>query len=68
MTEMDPMFCEGLGARIALEIAEDLTQSDAKLQAIGAMYKEFMTEARVVNGIETGATEPPLDDWIACRI
>lgn len=66
--EMDPMFCEGLSARIATEIVEDLTQSEGKLQAIGAQYKEFMTEARVVNGIETGATEPPMDDYLECRL
>lgn len=64
---MDPMFCEGLGARIALEIAEPITQSSAKLQVIGQMYNRFMGEARMVSGIERGAVEPVLDDWIACR-
>lgn len=65
---MDPMFCEGLAARIGLEICESLTQSDTKLRAIASMYKQFMSEARIVNGIETGSTEPPLDDYIACRV
>jgi hypothetical protein len=64
----DDMFCEGLGARIGLEVCERLTQSTAKLSNIGAAYKVFMTEARTVNGIEVGAEEPPIDDWIACRI
>lgn len=68
VTEMDPMFCEGLGARIGIEVVEILTQSEAKLAAIGAAYREFMAEARTVNGIETGAEMPPLDDWLACRI
>lgn len=65
---MDPMFCEGLAARIALEVCEPLTQSTTKIQTIGAAYNRFMSEARIVNGIETGATEPPLDDYIACRV
>lgn len=65
---MDPMFCEGLACRIALEVCEALTQSGEKLQSIGAAYNRFMSEARVVNGIETGPTEPPEDDFIACRI
>lgn len=65
---MDPMFCEGLGARIGLEVCETLTQSTTKLQAIGAAYNRFMSEARIVNGIETGPTEPPIDDYIACRV
>jgi hypothetical protein len=57
-----------LGARIGLEVCERLTQSTAKLSNIGAAYKVFMTEARTVNGIETGAEEPPEDDWLTCRI
>lgn len=64
----DPMFCEGLGARIGFEVCEALTQSTEKQQACGAAYKTFMGEARSVNGIETGATEPPLDDYVACRV
>jgi hypothetical protein len=65
---MDPLFCEGLASRLALEVCEDLTQSGEKLQSIGAAYNRFMSEARVVNGIETGPTEPPEDDYISCRI
>lgn len=68
VTLMDPMFCEGLGARIGLEICEPLTQSDSKLALIGQIYKSFMGEARAINGIETGSIEPPLDDYISCRI
>ena len=66
--KMDPMFCEGLACRIGLEVAEALTQSTAKLQAIGVLYKQFMGEARVVNGIETGPTEPPEDDFVTVRM
>jgi hypothetical protein len=65
---MDPMFCEGLGARIGIEVCEPLTQSDAKLNTISQIYKTFMGDARAVNGIETGSVEPPLDDYISCRL
>lgn len=68
VTLMDPMFCEGLGARIGLEICEPLTQSDGKLSTISAIYKTFMGDARAISGIETGPIEPPLDDYLACRI
>lgn len=68
VTLMDPMFCEGLGARVGLEICESLTQSDAKLGTIAQAYRMFMGEARAVNGIETGTAEPPLDDYISCRL
>lgn len=67
VSRMDDMFCEGLAATVALAVCETLTQSTAKLQNIGAAYKTFMGEARMVNGIETGPTEPPEDDYIACR-
>lgn len=67
VTRMDPMFCEGFACRIAVEIVEELTQSDSKLSNIASIYGRFMNEARTVNGIETGPTEPPEDDWISCR-
>ena len=65
---MDAMFCEGLACRIAMGVCETLTQSVSKLGAISTLYKQFMTEARIVNGIETGSEEPPEDDYIACRV
>jgi hypothetical protein len=68
VAQMDPMFCEGLGARIGLEICEPLTQSDSKLNVISQIYKTFMSEARAENGIEEGTEELPLDDFISCRI
>lgn len=68
VTKMDPMFCEGLAARIAYEVAEPLTQSKQKKDDAGTAYKAFMSEARLMNSIEVGADEPPLDDYIACRV
>jgi hypothetical protein len=67
VTTMDPMFCELLGARIALECVEAVTQSAEKLQTIASTYAKFGGEARTVNGIETGSTEPETDDYITCR-
>lgn len=68
VSAMDQMFCEGLAARMAYEACEDLTQSIGKQQACAQAYKTFMGDARTVNGIETGATEPPEDDYITCRV
>lgn len=65
--EFDPMFVEGLGCRIAMEVCERLTQSATKVQTCEKAYKLLMGEARTVNGIEVGVTEPPLDDYIATR-
>jgi len=68
VSQFDAMFCEGLAARIALEVAQPLSQDLSKVQSIASQYQKFMTEARMVNGIETGSVEPPEDDYIACRI
>lgn len=67
-TLFDPLFVEGFANRIALEVCEPLTQSTEKLQGIAQEYKKFMSEARVVNGIETGPTDPDLDEYIAVRV
>lgn len=66
-TLFDPMFAEGFATRIALSIGEVITQSTAKVQMLTAMYKQFMSEARIKNGIETGPTEPPLDEYLTTR-
>ena len=65
---MHDMFCEGLGCRMAIEASPTINQSTEKLKTIGEAYGKFMSEARIVNAIEAGVTEPPLDDYIACRI
>lgn len=67
-TGFDALFIEGLACRIALEVCEPLTQSTAKMQMIQGEYKVFMSEARVVNGIEQGSTELPEDDYISVRL
>jgi hypothetical protein len=68
VASFDDMFCEGLAARIALEICEPVTQSAAKQGAITQEYQKFMGEAREINAIETGPEEPPVDDYISCRL
>jgi hypothetical protein len=65
---MDDMFCEGLAARIGYETCERITQSVEKLKTLISVYQDHMSTARLVNGIETSATEPPLDDYIATRL
>jgi len=66
--KFDTMFYEGFACRLALEVCETLTQSGTKLATLAGKYRQFMGEARLVNGIETGPTEPPVDDLIACRV
>lgn len=67
VSAMDPMFCEGLAARIAYECCEPVTQSTSRKSIIAGDYTKFMGDARVQNAIEAGSEEPPVDDWEACR-
>lgn len=70
VADMDPMFCEGLAARIAREAAPVLAR-DGTLNVIlsdtKAMYRDVMREARVVNGIEEGPTDAAEDEYITVR-
>lgn len=61
------MFAESLGARIAIEVCEPLSQSTAKKQAAASEYQKFRSEAIAVNAILIGPEEAPMDDLIACR-
>lgn len=67
VSAMDPLFCEGLAARIGYEVNETLTQSNIKLQAIGQAYMKFIKDARLVNAIETGNTEPEEEEYELTR-
>lgn len=64
---MDALFCEGLAARMAVETCETITNSNTKQGTCNNAYQKFMSEARLVNSIETAPTEPPEDDYILCR-
>lgn len=68
VSEMDDMFCEGLAARIGYETCEYITNSSAKKTDCINAYTKFMGEARTINAVEVGPTEPPEDDFITCRI
>ncbi|HZR03628.1 MAG TPA: hypothetical protein VFA81_10705 [Burkholderiales bacterium] len=65
---MDDMFCEGLAAELARAVFPKLAGPSAKLSDIAGAYALAITNARVVNGIETGPTEAPEDDYIATRL
>lgn len=66
-TVFDPGFCEVLAARIALAIVEDMTQSSAKQQALGVVYKNFLAEARKVDALENRPQKANDSSWITSR-
>ena len=66
--KFDDLFCETLAASLAVATCETITQSTAKLQSAINAYNTAHTKAALVNGIETGPSEPAVDDWISCRL
>lgn len=67
VTQFDDLFCECLGARIGMEVCEPLTQSSAKVAVCKDAWKKAESDAIVVNAIEVGYEQSPLDDFIAAR-
>lgn len=65
--EFDALFCEALSSRIAMEICEELTQSNSKIATMEGMYIKTIREARRINAIENVAAKPPEDEWVTVR-
>lgn len=65
--EMDVLFREVLAAKLAEQLCEEITQSNSKLGAANAAYKDAIEEAKRANAIEKVAERPPEDEWVTCR-
>lgn len=65
--EMDPLFREALSARLAYELAEEITQSNTKKDESKSSYEEIIFEAKRTNAIERVALIPPEDVWVTVR-
>jgi hypothetical protein len=64
----DVNFREAMASRIAMEICEDLTQSDTKKNSAANDYKRAITQAIRTNSIERPPSTPPDNTWIISRI
>jgi hypothetical protein len=64
----DINFREALASRIAMELAEDLTQSDTKKQSAASDYQRAIRQAVRSNAIERLPATPPDDQWVISRI
>ena len=65
--EMDPLFREAFSAKLAVELCEEITQSNTKKADAQAAYVEAIAEAKRVNAIEKTAEDPPEDKWVTVR-
>ena len=64
---MDATFREVLAARMAIQMCEDITQSNAKRTTIAEDYKQGIVQARKANAIESISAQPPEDTWVTVR-
>jgi hypothetical protein len=64
----DSNFREALASRIAMEICEDLTQSDTKKNAAAKDYGRAITQAVRIGAIEKPPVTPPDNSWVISRI
>jgi len=65
--QFDILFDEALSCNMALEMCEELTQSDTKATRIKDDLKTAMAEAKRINAFESNSAEPPEDGWLLAR-
>lgn len=65
---MSPLFREALSTKIAFELCEELTQSNAKKESLRADYEIVIAEAKRKNAIIQIAQMPPEDPYITVRL
>jgi len=66
--EFDALFVDLLASRIAVEIAEKITQSNTKKEESKRWYAENKKEARRANAFERPPQKSPTDSWITARL
>lgn len=64
---MPALFREALSSRMAMELAEELTQSNSKRATAEIDYKRAISEARKANAIARRPADPATDSWITRR-
>lgn len=64
----DPLFVMMLSCSLGWQIAERVTQSNSKRDAMKDKYTEYRKEARRLNAFERVPDKQPLDTWITGRL
>lgn len=66
-TLFDPIFVDMLACKLAWHCCEQITQSNAKKDALMQEYVYHRAEARRTNAFEVTPPPQPVDDWITAR-
>jgi hypothetical protein len=64
---MHVLFREALSAKLAVELCEEITQSNTKKAALQSDYKDAITKAKKHSAIESVPMTPVEDSWITGR-
>ena len=63
----DAMFREALALKLAVEMCDELTQSNAKKQALRDEYKDYIADCYLSDSLESIPVDPPEDLWVTAR-
>lgn len=67
-TLFDPLFVEAFACKLAMELAEPITQSSTKRDQARGEYKDAIAEAVRANSIEAPPAKVADDTWIMARL
>ncbi len=65
--EFDALFTDVLVGRIAVDVAEKVTQSNTKKTNAEKRYAASKNVAKRINAFERPPQEPPIDTWLQAR-
>lgn len=66
--EFHPLFANAVSMRLAMELAETLTQSGSKLDRVERAYTFYINLARRIDAIEQGPIMSEIDETVAVRL
>lgn len=65
--EMDSLFREALSTKLALELCEEITQSNTKKDVLKDDFRLAIADAKKSGAIAKIPVQPPEDPWLTCR-
>lgn len=65
--QFDAMFCEALALKLAVEMCDELTQSNQKKAQLKQDFKDYIAECYLSDSLENTPADPPEDLWITAR-
>lgn len=65
--EYDSLFIDAISSRLAYELCESLTQSNAKKNILAQEYKDSLQSAKFVDAVENPPVSFEEDSWIEAR-